>query len=329
MKDSLTIFSGTANPPLASEIAAGLGVQLGACAIDRYPDGEVSVQLLEPVRRKQVYLVQPMAPPVNDNLVELLALADACRRAAAARVTAVVPYFGYARADKRHERLEPITGRMMADLLQAVGIAHVITMDPHTPQIEGFFFAPTDTLTAVPALCRAFKGRLPSYSVVVSPDTGRTQLATRFAECLGIPVIMLHKRRESAQRTEVTHVVGEVRNRACVIVDDMIATGGTIAGSITALLQAGARPEFIVAATHGLFLSGAREKLDHAGVRSVFVTDTTFVREKNWPKLRVVSIASLIASAVERYMGDSLGDSSPLKTAQVSSGRRHGTHTIS
>jgi ribose-phosphate pyrophosphokinase len=329
MKAGFAIFSGTANRPLVSAIAAQLGVQLGACAIDRYPDGEVSVELLEPVRRKEVLLVQPFSPPVNDHLIELLALADACRRAAAARITALVPYFGYARADKRHERLEPISGRMVADLLQVVGVAHVITVDPHTPQIEGFFTAPTDTLTAVPALCRALDGCLPSYSVVVSPDTGRAQLASRFADCLGIPVIMLHKRRESAQRTKVTHVVGEVRNRTCVIVDDMIATGGTIAGSITALLQAGARPEFMVAATHGLFLDGAREKLDHAGVRSVLVTDTVFVREKDWPKLRVVSIASLLANAVERYMGSSLDDSLPMKKAQVSSGRRHGAHSLS
>jgi ribose-phosphate pyrophosphokinase len=328
MKAGFAIFSGTANRPLVSAIAAQLGVQLGACAIDRYPDGEVSVELLEPVRRKEVLLVQPFSPPVNDHLIELLALADACRRAAAARITALVPYFGYARADKRHERLEPISGRMVADLLQVVGVAHVITVDPHTPQIEGFFTAPTDTLTAVPALCRALDGCLPSYSVVVSPDTGRAQLASRFADCLGIPVIMLHKRRESAQRTKVTHVVGEVRNRTCVIVDDMIATGGTIAGSITALLQAGARPEFMVAATHGLFLDGAREKLDHAGVRSVLVTDTVFVREKDWPKLRVVSIASLLAKAIKRYMGSSLDDSLPMKTAQVSSGRRHGTHSL-
>jgi ribose-phosphate pyrophosphokinase len=139
MSREFTIFGGTANPALAAAIAWELGVDVGACTVDRFPDGEVAVEIREPVRRKEVFLVQPMAPPVNDNLVELLALADACRRAAAARITAIVPYFGYARADKRHGRLEPITGRMIADLLQSVGIAHVIAMDLHTPQIEGFF----------------------------------------------------------------------------------------------------------------------------------------------------------------------------------------------
>ena len=304
MKDGFTILSGTANPPLASSIAAELGVQLGACAIDRYPDGEVSVQLLESVQRREVYLVQPMAPPVNDNLVELLALADACRRAAAARITAVVPYLAYARADKRHDRLEPITARVVADLLQAVGIVHVIAMDLHTPQMEGFFYAPTDILTAVPPLCRALQGRLPSDSVVVSPDAGRAQLAARYGECLGLPVVMLHKRRESAERTHVTHVVGDVKTRACVIIDDMIATGETIAASFAALLEGGARPEFIVAATHGLFLEGAREKLDHAAVRSVFVTDTISFKQRNWAKLRVVSIAPLIGGAIKRLIPD-------------------------
>ena len=330
MSNDFTIFSGTANPALAAAVARELGAPLGACAIDRFPDGEVAVQLLDPVRHKEVFLLQPTSPPVNDNLVELLTLADACRRAAAARITAIVPYFGYARADKRDGRLEPITGRMVADLLQAVGFAQVITMDLHTPQIEGFFYAPMDTLTAMPVLCAALKDRLQRDFVVVSPDAGRARLAADYAECLRLPVIMLHKRRESAERAEVTQVVGDVTNRACLIIDDMIATGGTIAGSVAALLGAGARPEFIVAATHGLFLDGARAKLDHAAIRDVFVTDSVNVTQKDWPKLRVVSIASLIAGAIERCMVDgSLGDSLPTKTDQVSAGRRHGSHTIS
>ena len=309
MSNGFTIFAGTANPALAATIARELGVQVGACAIDRFPDGEVAVQLLEPVRRKEVFLVQPTSPPVNDHLIELLALADACRRAAAARITAIVPYFGYARADKRHGRREPITGRVVADLLEAVGIAHVVTVDLHTPQIEGFFHAPVDTLTAVPTLCRALRDRLPPDVVVVSPDVGRMRMATHYAQCLGAPVIVLHKRRESGAKTEVTHVVGEVSSRACLIVDDMISTGGTVAESIRALLRAGARPEIIVAATHGLLLLGARDKLEHPAVREVFVTDTVCVAEQDWPQLRVVSIAPLIAGAVKRFLADgSIGD---------------------
>src|SRR5437879_643452 len=150
MNPAFTILAGTANPALAAAIARELGVTPGRCAIDRFPDGEVSVRLLAPVRRKEVFLVQPTSPPVNDHLIELLAVADACRRASAAHITAVVPYYGYGRADKRHGRREPITARMVTDLLETVGIDHVVTMDLHTPQIEGFFHVPVDSLTAVP-----------------------------------------------------------------------------------------------------------------------------------------------------------------------------------
>jgi ribose-phosphate pyrophosphokinase len=264
---------------------------------------------LEPVRRKEVFLVQPTAPPVNDHLVELLALADACRRAAAARITAIVPYFGYARADKRHGRREPITARVAADLLETVGIAHLVTVDLHTPQIEGFFHIPVDSLTAVPTLCRELRDRLPPDLVVVSPDVGRMAMATEYARCFGAPVIVLHKRRESGTEAEVTHIVGDVSRRACLIVDDMISTGGTVAESIAALLEAGARPEIIVAATHGLLLPGARAKLDQPAVREVVVTDTVALADRNWPQLRVVSIAPLIAGALERFLADrSIGD---------------------
>jgi len=302
MNPAFTIFAGTANPALAAAIARELGVKPGQCAIDRFPDGEVSVRLLEPVRRKEVFLVQPTSPPVNDNLVELLALADACRRSAAGRITAIVPYFGYARADKRHGRREPITGRVVADLLQAVGIAHVVTMDLHTPQIEGFFHAPVDSLTAVPTLCQALRERLPPDAVVVSPDRGRVSLATHYAQCLGAGVVVLHKRRDDGAEVEVTHVVGDVAGRTCLIVDDMISTGATVAKSVEALVSKGARPEITVAATHGLFLPGAREKLDSAGVREVFVADTVAVKEKDWTRLHVVSIAPLMAEALRRFL---------------------------
>ena len=309
MTSGFTIFAGTANAALAASIARQLGVGLGACGIERFPDGEVAVRLLEPVRRKEVFLVQPTSPPVNDNLVELLALADACRRAAAARITAVLPYFGYARADKRHGCREPITGRVIADLLEAVGIDHVVTVDLHAPQIEGFFHLPVDSLTAMPTLCRALRDRLPSDAVVVSPDAGRTRLATQYAQCLGAPVVVLHKQRESGTETHVTHVIGDVSNRPCLIVDDIISTGGTLAESVTALLNAGARPEIIIAATHGLLLQGVRDKLVDPAIREVLVTDSVSVTEQNWPQLRVASIAPLIADALERFLTDgTLGD---------------------
>jgi ribose-phosphate pyrophosphokinase len=304
-----TIFSGTANPTLAETIAREMGIRAGACTVDRYPDGDVAVQLLESVRRKEVFLMQPTSPPVNDHLVELLALAEACRRAGAARITAIVPFFGYGRADKRHGRREPIMARVVADLLQVVGIDHVITVDLHTPQIEGFFHAPVDSLTAVPTLCRALRDRLPTEFVVVSPDVGRVGMATHYAQCLNAPLVMLHKRRVSGTKTNVSHVVGDVQDRACLIVDDMISTAGTVAESIAALLAAGARPDIVVAATHGLFVLDARDKLKHPAVREVFVTDTVSVRERDWPQLHVVSVAPLIAGAVERLLANgSLGE---------------------
>lgn len=309
MSTGFTIFAGTANPALAAAIARDLGMAVGQCMVDRFPDGEVAVQLLEPVRRKEVFLVQPTSPPVNDHLIELLAMADACRRAAAARVTAIVPYFGYGRADKRHGRREPITARVAADLLEAVGVAQVIMVDPHTPQIEGFFHAPVDSLTAVPTICQAVCARLPGELVVVAPDVGRMQMAAYYARWLKVPVIVLHKRRESGSKTEVTDIVGDVSGRACLIIDDMISTGGTLAESITALLRAGARAEIIVVATHGLLLPGAREKLAHPAVREVIVTDTVAVPHSDWPRLRVVSVAPLIAGALERFLADgSIGD---------------------
>ena len=228
----------------------------------------------EPVRGREVFLVQPTAPPVNDHLVELLAFADACRRSAAARITAVVPYFGYARADKRHGRREPITASLVARLMQAAGIDHIVTLDLHAEQIEGFFHIPVDSLTAVPTLCQALRGRLPDGVVVVSPDAGRVAMATDYAHRLGCPVAILHKRRTSGTETVVTHVVGDVRDRPCLIIDDMISTGGTIARAVEALLAAGARPEIIVAASHGLFVGEARARLGHEVIQEVFVTDS-------------------------------------------------------
>lgn len=298
------IFAGTANPDLARSIARELGVPLGACQVERFPDGETSVRLDEPVRGREVFVVQPTAPPVNDHLFELLAFADACRRASAARTTAVVPYFGYARSDKRDGRRVPVTASMVADLLQAVGIGHVVTVDVHTPQLEGFFRVPVDSLTAVPALAEAVRVHLPAETVVVAPDAGRMQMATEFAQRLKTSVVVMHKRRESGTETKVTHLVGDVRDRACLLIDDMISTGGTMAKSIEALLKAGARPEITVAATHGLLLEGARAHLAHESVRAVFVTDTVPVLIKDWPQLRVVSVAPLIAAAVRKFMND-------------------------
>lgn len=302
------MFPGTAHPRLAAAVAREMGVPLGECEVERFPDGEVTVRLQESVRGKEVFVLQPTAPPVNDNLMELLAFADACRRSAAARITAVVPYFGYARADKRSHRREPITGSLVATLMQAAGLHHVITVDLHTQQLEGFFAVPVDALTAVPTLCASLRERIPRDLVVVSPDAGRVQLATEYARRLEAPLAVLHKRRESGTETAVTHLVGEVEGLACLIVDDMISTGGTLVESVRALRHAGGR-EFYVSATHGLFLRGALGRLAEAGVSEVLVTDTVPRTVEEAPPLRTATLAPLLAAAIRRVVvGGSLGD---------------------
>jgi ribose-phosphate pyrophosphokinase len=297
-----TIFAGTSVPDFAAAVAQELGVRLGARRVERFPDGETWVGLDESVRGRDVFIGQSIAPPVNENLMELLAFADACRRAAAERVTAIIPYFGYARQDKRHSGREPITASMVALLLQAVGIDHVVTVDLHTPQIEGIFHIPVGSLSAVPTLATAISSQLPEAAVVVSPDAGRVKMASQYAQLLGTTVAVVHKRRESGTEPTVTHLVGDVRNRPCLIIDDMISTGGTIAESIEALLKAGARPEITVAATHGVFVEGARDKLGHEAVREVLVTDSISMRPRDWPQLTEISIAPVITMAIRRFV---------------------------
>ena len=309
MTNGFTILSGTANPALAAAVARELGVLLGRCRVQRFPDGEVSVELQESVRGKEVVVVQPTCPPVNDNLVELLVFADACHRSAAARVTAVAPYFGYARADKRNNLRQPITASMVARVMEAGGIDHLVTMDLHTPQVEGFFHVPVDTLTALPSLCEALRGVLPEGAVVVSPDAGRVPLATEYARLLHLPLAVLHKRRSSGTETEVTHLVGEVRGRACLLVDDMISTGGTLVKSVRALRDAGA-DGFYVAATHGLLLGDALERLAAEGVREVVVSDTVAAAADH-PGLRVVTIAPVIAQAVRKLVQETPHEPAP------------------
>jgi len=302
--DNFILFAGTANPGLAAAVSEELNIPLGKSMVECFPDGEVNVQLLESVRHKSVFILQSTAPPVNDHLVELLAFADACRRAAADRITAIIPYFGYARADKRQGRRKPITASMVAEVLQVVGINHIVTLDLHTPQIEGFFRIPVDSLTAVPILCDAVRHHLPSNFVVVSPDTGRVQMATQYAQKLNSSVVVLHKHRKSGTETEVTRVVGDVKSCACLIIDDMISTGGTLARSIEALLQAEARSEIIIAATHGLFVKDARAKLSHPSIQAIFVTDTVTPKEIDWQRLKIVSVAPLIATAIKQFQAD-------------------------
>jgi len=309
MHGNFTILSGTANRSLAAGVSQLLEQPLGACTVERFPDGEIDVCLDEPVRGRDVYLIQSTCPPVDEHLVELFALADACRRASAANVMAIVPYFGYARADKRNGRRAPVTASMVAAVLQTVGIDHLVTLDLHTPQIEGFFHIPVDTLTAVPALCHAVRKRVPAGAVVVSPDEGRVKMATEYAHRLHTKVVVLHKQRQNGRVTRVTEVIGDVRDRPCLIIDDMISTGGTIAESVDALMKAGARPSMTIVATHGLLVPGARERLSHPAIGEIFVTDSVPAARDAWPQLKIVTLAPLLAAAIRRLAaGESIGD---------------------
>jgi ribose-phosphate pyrophosphokinase len=300
------IFCGNASPKLAAAVARAVGGRLAAATVERFPDGEVRIEIAETVRDRDVFIVQSTAPPVNDHLMELLAFADGCRRASAARITAVIPYFGYGRSDKRHGRREPIGARLVADLLQTAGVGHVITIDLHSSQIEGFFRIPVDGLRAVCALSDAIRPVLPPDTVVVSPDVGRLKMATEYAERLESSVVLLHKTRESGTKSRVTHLVGDVRDRACLVIDDMISTGGTIADAVQRLLEEGARPGIFVAATHGLLLAGARAKLSSASIAGIFVTDTIEQPVERWPAVHAVSVAPLIGEAIQRVTSGQL-----------------------
>jgi ribose-phosphate pyrophosphokinase len=292
----IRIFSGNAHPDLAGRVAAALGLPLGQALVERFPDGEVRVRLLESVRGDDVYLVQPTSPPVNDHLMELLLLADAARRSSAARINAVIPYFGYARQDKQTQGREPISAKLVANLLEAVGVDRVIAIDLHAPQIQGFFDIPVDHLSAVRLFARYLRERgLDQEAVVVSPDAGRAEEARRLSERLGLPFAMLAKRRTGPRETGVTYVIGDVEGKRPLVIDDIVSTGGTIRRGVEALLEAGARPEVVVLATHPVLVAGARENLAHPAIREVVFTDTIPLREGGYT---VLSTAELLAQAI-------------------------------
>ncbi|HUX34982.1 MAG TPA: ribose-phosphate pyrophosphokinase [Gemmatimonadaceae bacterium] len=294
------VLAGPASAALAAGVSVQLGAPLGGCTAERFSDGEVSIHLCTPVRGRAVVLLQATAPPVNDHLMELLAMADACRREAAAYVLAVMPYFGYARSDRRDGLPVPIMGRLVADLLERAGVDEVMTIDVHTPALEGFFRIPLNNRTAVPRLASALRSQLGANAVVVAPDLGAVRLANHYAGLLGTAVAICHKQRISGTEVAVHRITGDVAGRRCVIVDDMIATGGTVVESIRALRAADADPEIAVVATHGIFTPGALQRLRDAGVRDLTVTDTIAQPPASEQPiaLRVVPVAPLIAEAL-------------------------------
>lgn len=293
------LFCGNANRPLAEAVAKALGIQLGQATVERFPDGEVRVRLLESIRGDDVYLIQSTAPPVNDHLMELLVLADAVRRSSAGRINAVIPYFGYARQDKQTQGREPITARLVAGLLEHVGIHRVITVDLHAPQIQGFFYQPVDELSAVRLFAEYLETqRLTDNAVVVSPDSGRAEQARRLSERLNLPLAILAKRRTGPRETQVSYVIGDVAGKRPLVIDDIISTGGTIRRGVEALVAAGAAPEVVVMASHAVLVGNARENLAHPAIREVIFTDTIALN----PALgyTILPTAPLLAQAIRR-----------------------------
>jgi len=295
--ERLKLFSGNATYDLAKAVAESLGEELAAGRATSFPDGETRVDIEESVRGCDCYIIQSTCEPVNHNIMELLVFADALRRASAWRINVVIPYFGYARQDKKVQAREPITAKLVANMLEAVGIDRVITIDLHAGQIQGFFDVPVDHLQALDILGTYLKKTDISDSVIVSPDIGRATEGRRLANYLGLDLAILYKRRNSPTETEVSHVIGDVSGKRPIIIDDMISTAGTMVRAIDALVELGAKPEIRVAATHPVFIAPALDRLAHDAISEVIVTDTIPYRG-HLGKVNVLSVAPLLASAI-------------------------------
>ena len=300
----LKIFSGNANIPLAQEICDILGVPLGKSIVKSFSDGEIMVEIGENVRGRDVHVIQPTCEPANENLMELLVMIDALKRASSATITAVIPYFGYARQDRKVAPRTPITSKLVADLLTTAGADRVLTMDLHAGQIQGFFNIPVDHLYSAPVLLEDMKGRFEDV-VVVSPDAGGTERARAFAKRLDAGLAIIDKRRSGPNVSEIMHVIGDIDDRVCVIIDDMIDTAGTLCQAAKVLKEKGARAVYACAA-HPVLSGPAIERINDSCLVEVLVTNTIPTEDKRavCNKLRSVSVAGLLAEAIRRIYGD-------------------------
>ncbi|MBA2226982.1 ribose-phosphate pyrophosphokinase [thermophilic bacterium 2918] len=303
----LKIFSGRANPSLAESIARHLGCPLGRISLGNFPDGETSVRIEEDVRGRDVFLVQPTCTPVNENLMELLIMLDAFKRASPARITAVLPYYGYARQDRKDKGRVPISAKLVANLITKAGADRVLALDLHAAQIQGFFDIPVDHLYAAKELARSIRqlGIPPEDLVVLSPDEGSIKKALDFQRYVGGKLAVVDKRRTSATEVKHQHLIGaSLDGKTVVMYDDMIATAGTIVGATRVARDAGAKRVY-VCATHGVLCGPAIDNLRHAAIDQIFITDSIpLPPEKQLPNIRVISVAALIANAIHRIHGN-------------------------
>jgi ribose-phosphate pyrophosphokinase len=294
----LCLFSGTANRPLAEAIAQRLGHPLGECTTTHLPDSEIHVEVGECVRNQDVFILQTCSDPVNDRLMELLLYVDALRRASAHSITAVIPYFPYARQERMAQGREAISAKVVATMLEALGTSRVVFVDAHSPATQGFFNIPVDPLSAAPSLADYFLDHRFDNAAIVSPDVGRAKVAGKYAELLQLPLVVIHKRREEVGEVKATHVVGDIEGKIPIVVDDIIASGSALT-ELEALVEQGARPEIYLAITHAVLLPQALKRLDHPVIKELVVTDTIYVPpERRHPKLRRISIAPLLAEVI-------------------------------
>jgi len=299
-KNDLKIFAGNANPALAQAIAKSMGLKLGSILVDRFSEGEVRVKIQEDARGRDIFLIQPTCPNVNENMMELLIMMDAFRRASARRITVVVPYYGYARQDRKDQPRVPITAKLVANLITVAGADRLLTMDLHAQQIQGFFDIPVDHLYAFPVLSQHFlKKRIPNLTIT-SPDVGGIKMARAYAKMLNAELAVVDKRRFGPKDVEAMNLIGDVKGRNVLIPDDMISTGGSLVEAVQALVRFGAK-DIYACCTHAILSGNAVEKLQKSVLKEVVVTDTIpLAPEKRSGKIKVLSVAPLLGEAISR-----------------------------
>ncbi len=302
----IKIFSGNANPELATAIAESLGLPLGKAAIGRFSDGETQVSIQESVRGSDVFVVQSTSSPVNDNLMELLIMCDAFKRASAGRITAVMPYFGYARQDRKSRARDPISAKLVADIITAAGADRVLTMDLHAPQVQGFFNIPVDNLLGAPILLPYIQQKFTDTEklVAASPDVGSVARARGFAEKLNVPLAIVDKRRPQPNQSEVMNIIGDVQGKDVIILDDAVDTAGTLCHAAEAMIKAGAR-SVSACATHAVLSGTAIEWVEASVLEELILLDTIRIpQEKRSPKIKVISVASVFSESIARIYSD-------------------------
>ena len=306
----IKIFSGNAYPKAAEEIAKSLGLPVGKCTVGHFADGEVCVSLEESVRGSDVFIVQSTCNPVNDNLMELIIMIDAFKRASAGRITAVMPYYGYARQDRKAKARDPISAKVVANMLEAAGADRVLTMDLHASQIQGFFDIPVDHLMGAPILTPYFQPIVHHHEdeyVAVSPDHGSVNRVRKFAEKLDIPLAIIDKRRPKANVSEVMNIIGDVRGKKCIILDDMVDTAGTLCNAAKALIEVGGAKSVTACATHGPLSGPALQRIKDSVLEELVLLDTIPIsdeKRKECGKITVLPVAPVFAEAIERIYGD-------------------------